>query len=77
MPRFSGSVCLNRYRDKSPALAQNLAPKLFGKPYDALGLDKIKQLYDHPDTLVVQNPKPVDRLANLNCDQNPDDGRLN
>jgi hypothetical protein len=31
-----------------------LAPKLFGKQYDALGVDKIKQLYDHLDTLVVK-----------------------
>ena len=54
MPRFSGSVCLDRHQDKSPGLAHELGTKLFGRQYDALGLDKIKQLYDHLDTLVVK-----------------------
>ena len=54
MPRFSGSVCLDRLPGQLPGLAYDAWPKLFGRQYDALGLDKIKQLYDHLDTLVVK-----------------------
>lgn len=38
----------------SPRFSLRAWPKLFGRQYDALGLDKIKQLYDHLDTLVVK-----------------------
>jgi hypothetical protein len=37
-----------------PRFSSRTWPKLFGRQYDALGLDKIKQLYDHLDTLVVK-----------------------
>ena len=62
---------MDRLPGQVPGLAYELGPSVFGRKYDALGLDKIKKLHDHLDTLVVkverelaQNPKPVDRLAN-------------